>query len=105
MALTETQLLSLSEILNTDTLIIDAYVKALEDAGRLTAERINRLDSQIARWQEVKDDFYEIEPTGANRGFRLSSDAVKRDIRQTILTLLDMPRLVSNVRTVRVAMR
>lgn len=103
MPLTESQVLSIAEILNTDETIVKAYADALDDDGRLTPERIARIDQQIANWEAIKNDFFAIEPTGTNKGFRTSSELAKREVARVLSVLLEMPRMLSNMRTITIS--
>lgn len=75
-------------------MVLDAQVLYLGD--KLTPEIETAIGAEITKWNSVSQNFSSFTPTESNKGFNLSADGPKNDIRSAIALWLDCPEWASS---------
>lgn len=86
MALTETQTLTIAEILGVSVVDIDDQIVWLGNTYATSAWQ-TRVEAQLTRWTTAGVDFVAIEPNVKNFGAKIDPNNEKADIRANLATL------------------
>ena len=87
--LTPLQKLSICKILSVTPLEVDAQIAYLGD--KLTPELVAAIGVEITNWGVAGSVFSSFTPTESNKGFNLSADGAKNQIRSAIAVWLERP--------------
>ena len=89
MALSESQVLKVSQILRVNPSDVDYQIMLL--ATDVTATWQTAVEAELTRWLTAGVDFVEIEPREANFGAKISPNREKSDIRWNLAILFERP--------------
>ena len=90
MSLTPTQKINICEILEITPLDLEAQIAYL--SGRLTSDIESAIGAKVLEWTTgAGSAFSSFTPTESNKGFNLSPEAQKNQIRTSIAVWLERP--------------
>lgn len=89
------QKLKICEILGITPLVLDAQISFLGD--KLTPEIQTAIGTKLTAWDSVSQKFSSFTPTESNKGFNLSAEAPKNDIRSAIAGWLECPEWARSI--------
>lgn len=88
MAFTTEEKLSISKIVPITPTLLDAHLTSL--GASLTADVITAVQTELTRWETSGAEFIKIWPMESNKGIETNSEDTKADIRNNIITLLEL---------------
>lgn len=89
MSFSETEKLSIGQIVGMTPTLLDAHLLSLGDT--LTEAKEDHVRSLIEQWDGgIGNTFTSFTPTESNKGFNLKADSAKRDISRNIRLVLEI---------------